>query len=465
MKVMKFGGGCLRNPDTVLLGANIIKAQEEKIAVVVSAIYGITDTLIEAILLAQKNETDIPHLVASIGKKHFYIVDQLIDNKKIYDLVIQEIKNKLRELEKLLVGISYTGEVTQSLKSMVVSYGERLSAHVMAGVLNNNGKKAVGLSAADIGLVTDNLFDNATANLAQVKKNFRGSLLPLIRKGIIPVITGYFGLTEDGKISTFGRNGSDYSAAVIAYGIKADRLDLWKDVDGFMSADPRIVESAQKINHLSYKEAAELSYFGAKLLHPRTIEPLVESGIGLSIRNIHKYKNPGTGIFPQGYEKKGIIKSVTCNQQIAVLKIQGSGVGYKPGIIAKVGSVLADKGINIFSIITSQTCINLLIDKNDAFLGLRTLKMLKEGVMEKIDLQENIALIAVVGEGLLKKEGVAATVFSAVSRIKINIEMISAGASDVASYFLVKQTDLYAAVRAIHDRFFHNRRTVKAVNN
>lgn len=467
MKVMKFGGGCLRNPETVLLVANIVKAQKEKLVVVVSAIYGITDKLIEAIQLAIENEKNIPELISSIEGEHLFICDRLIDKKIFKHSCRQKIKKKLSELTRLLYGISYTGEVTHSLKSLVVSYGERLSALLLAMVLNQIGEKAVDLSAAEIGVVTceDNVFDNATADLAQIKQNFKCSIMPLISQGVIPVITGYFGCTVEGKISNFGRNGSDYSAAVIANGIEADHLDLWKDVDGFMSADPHIVKGAQKIEHLSFQEAAELSYFGAKLLHPRTTEPLARSGIGLNIMNIHNSKKSGSRIFRQGFEKETVIKSVTYNRQIAVLRVLGSGVGFKPGIIARIGSVLAENGINIYSIVTSQTCINLLIDKKDAFPGLTLLKRLQEGVIENVQLYQNKALIAVVGEGLLKKEGVAATVFSAVSDVKINIEMISAGASEVATYFIVRDTDLITAVRAIHDRFFGNQRADKCPNH
>lgn len=466
MKVMKFGGGCLRNQETVLLTANIIKAQREQVAIVVSAVYGITDKLIEAIQLVKEDEKNIPTLITSLEEEHFFICDQIIDKKSLKHDCRKKIKIMLSDLTKLLFGISYTGEVTHSIKSQVLSYGERLSALLLSMVLNQIGKRAIDLSAAEIGVIVyeDDVFDNATADLERIKQNFKQSVLPWLNQGVIPVITGYFGRSKEGKISTFGRNGSDYSAAVIASGIKADSLELWKDVDGFMSADPSIVNDVRKIDYISFQEAAELSYFGAKLLHPRTTDPLAKSGIGLCIMNIHDSENTGTLIGPQGYEKEGIIKSVTYNREIAVLRVQGSGVGFKPGIIANIGSVLADEGINIYSIVTSQTCINLLIDKKDATPGLEILRKIKEGVVEKVKLYNNKALIAVVGQGLLKKEGIAASVFSAVSEVKINIEMISAGASEVATYFIVRDTDLVEAVRAIHNRFFNDQGAVNTTH-
>ncbi|MCK4943879.1 MAG: aspartate kinase, partial [Candidatus Aminicenantes bacterium] len=256
---------------------------------------------------------------------------------------------------------------------------------------------------------------------------------------------------------TFGRNGSDYSAAVIANAVNAKALELWKDVDGFMSADPGLVRESVKIDCLSYKEAAELSYFGAKLIHPRTMEPVSKKKIPIYIRNLFRPDDRGTVIDSGSYEKSSVLKSVTANRQIAVLRIQGAGVGIKPGIIARVGGTLSHYNINIYSIITSQTCINLLIDKHEACRGFEALNHMREGAIEKVELHDELALVAVVGEGLLKQKGVAADVFSAVSRVKVNIEMISAGASEVAAYFMVHEDDVDKAVTAIHDEFFEKK--------
>jgi len=290
--------------------------------------------------------------------------------------------------------------------------------------------------------------------LPQVRKNLAQCVLPVVNTGIVPVITGYFGCTVEGKITTFGRNGSDYCAAVIADGIDASRLEIWKDVDGFMSADPRIVKDAKNIDRLSYYEAAELSYFGAKILYPRTVEPLIKKDIPLHIKNIYCPEREGTVIRNGSYERTKIVKSITYNREISVLRIHGPGVGYKPGIIAEIGRILSDTGINIYSVITSQTCINLLLDLSDSRRSYEALKKLAGGVIERIDREGNIALIAVVGNGLLKSKGVAAKVFSAVAEEKINVEMISSGASEVAYYFIVQKKDLDSAVRAVHREFF-----------
>ena len=327
MKVMKFGGSCLKNREYLLRAVEIIKSQKESVVIVVSAFNGITNKLLDGINLSICDEKNIPDFIAILKSRHRFFFDPIIQEKSIHSRIKAMVDALIQKIEKLLYGISYTQEVTESVKSLVLSYGERMSAVILAGILQSAGKDAVALFAEKIGMVTDDVFENATALLTETRDNFKNSLLPIIKKGCIPVITGYFGITRSGKISIFGRNGSDYSAAVISYAVEAKYLELWKDVDGFMSADPLIIRHARPIDCLSYNEAAELSYFGARIMHPRTTEPLLKMGIKVYIRNIQHPGKIGTVIFPDGYEKDDIIKSVTCNKQIAILRVFGTGVG------------------------------------------------------------------------------------------------------------------------------------------
>jgi aspartate kinase len=454
MKVLKFGGGCLRNPEYVMKVTKIVESEAKPLALVVSAIYGITDLLQKGILEAIRNEKKIQECIKSLKVNHLLFIDHLIHDRSFRKEISTGLDGKIQQIEKLLFGVAYTGEITESVRCQILSYGERLAADILAGILQSHGKTAVSLSAEEIGMITDEKFTNATAMLEETRNNFSHSLIPLMEKGVVPVITGFFGQTREGKISTFGRNGSDYSAAVVAYGLRATSLELWKDADGFMSVDPRIICDSRKIDRLSYKEAAELSYFGAKIMHPRTIEPLMEMGIEMNILNIQNPAKPGTIISPEGFQADTIIKGVTCNRHIALLKIYGPGVGCKPGIISKIGQALSNQQINIFSIITSQTSINLLVDKSDADQGFEVLKMIPEQAIEQVGMEDDVALIAIVGEGMLRKEGVAATVFSAVSGVRVNVEMISAGASEVSSYFIVKNNQAEHVIRALHREFF-----------
>lgn len=454
MNVMKFGGSCLKNGEDFIKVAEIITQKRDKTVVVVSAVQGVTDLLITGLKEIMETEQKLPPLMEVLMGKHRNIVKKTIPDNASRQKAIRDIGTSLKRLERLLFGVSFIKEASDSLRTQILSYGERLAAHLLAWVIKAKGIKAVALEADKIGIITDECFENATANLEEVRKRLRNTVIPYVQQGVLPVITGYFGTTLEGKITTFGRNGTDYSAAVIAYAINASRVEIWKDVNGFMTADPRIVNEARRIDKLSYYEAAELSYFGAKILHPRTVEPLIDRRIPVYIRNIYNHKSPGTEILNQSYESKKVIKSIADNREIVVLRIHGPGVGYKPGIIAEVGRRLCEIGINIFSILTSQTCINLLLDKEDARRAYNAILKMKGGVINKVNLEEGLALISVVGEGLKKRKGVAAGVFSAVAEENINVEMISSGASEVAYYFIVNEKDVERAVKAVHNEFF-----------
>ena len=454
MKVMKFGGGCLKDERSFARVAGIIQAERKAPVVVVSAISGITDFLFESIAKAKKSEKNISASIQTLRNIHLSLAEKMVKDEKIEKETSQNIEEKLKKVKRLLYGVAYTGEIFPAIRSHVLSFGERLSALVLSAKLRSMGLDSQPMESDQIGLITDNNLENATVNLREFKKKFKPIARSLVRGKIVPVITGFFGCTPEGKISTFGRNGSDYSAAVIACGLKADALEIWKDVDGFMSADPKLVKSAAKIDRLSYEEAAELSYFGAKILHPRTFEPLLGLRTSVRIKNLLDPKSPGTEISPVRCVKKDIIKSITFNKQIAMLRIHGPGVGYKPGIIGQIGHRLSLSGINIYSIITSQTCINLLLDKKDASLSFEALKEMRGGVIGRVDLDEDIALIAAVGEGLLMRKGLAAKIFSSISKAKVNVKMISSGASEVASYFIINRNDTEKAIHALHHEFF-----------
>lgn len=457
MKVMKFGGGCFKDKNDFLHLSKIVKGEKDNVIVVVSAIYGITDLILEGIKKALFSEREIDKIVKRIEKVHFEISENCIPQVEIREWVCRETGIRIERLRKNLYGICFTNEITDSVRATILSYGERFSVYLIAGILKSRGIPAEPFEADRIGLITDESLDNATADLEKTEKNLKHNIIPFLEKGIVPIITGYFGCTPEGKVSLLGRNGSDYSASVIAYALEASCVEIWKDVDGFMSADPKIVNNAKTLEKLSYNEAAELSYFGAKILHPRTVEPVSVKNIPLIIKNIKKPEKKGTLITQERDEIKNIIKSVTYNRQISILRIQGSGVGYKPGVISEIGKKLSEKNINIYSVITSQTCINLIIDRNDSEESLRCLRVLEGGVIEKIEKIEkieNMALIAVVGEGISRKEGIAGKVFSAVAKVGVNIEMMSGGASDVAYYFLVKENHLEKVIDAVHSDFF-----------
>jgi aspartate kinase len=321
-------------------------------------------------------------------------------------------------------------------------------------VLEDKGVKSNIIETDKIGLITDEQYENATVDLKEFKVNFKPIAANILNDEAVPILTGFFGNTPEGKITTFGRNGSDYTAAVMAYGFDAPLLEIWKDIDGFMNADPKIVKDAEIIDHLSYFEVAELCYFGDRLLHPLTIEPISGLGIPVHIKNIFNQDSKGTIISPDAYIDEHIIKSVAYNPNIAMIRLHGSGIGYKAGIVTTIANALSAKNINIFATVSSQTCINLLIEMKDAEESYDILKEYKGNIIERIDFQKDIALIAVVGEGVLKRKGILARVLEGISKERINIEMASAGASEVAIYLIMSADDVEDAIRAIHKEFF-----------
>lgn len=453
IKVLKFGGDCLKDSAHISKVVDIILSQKNFPIVVVSAINGITDLLIEGISKAKEKEVNVSATISVLTEKHYEIAQDAIVNDNVLQTTIQNIVLMIKKVERLLYGISYTEEDTAAIRAYITSFGERLAAVILAGVLEDKGVKSNIIETDKIGLVTDEQYENATVNLKEFKTNFKPIAANILNDEAIPILTGFFGNAPDGKITTFGRHGSDYTAAVMAYGFDAPLLEIWKDTDGFMNADPIITKDAEIIEYLSYFEVAELCYFGDRLLHPLTIEPISGLGIPIHIKNIFNPESKGTIISPDAYIDRYIIKSVAYNPNIAMIRLHGSGIGYKTGIVTTIANALSEKNINIFSTVSSQTCINLLIETKDADESYEILKEYKGNIIERIDFQKDIALIAVVGEGVLKRKGILARVLDAVSRERINIEMASAGASEVAIYLIIASDDVKDAVSAIHKEF------------
>lgn len=278
----------------------------------------------------------------------------------------------------------------------------------------------------------------------------------------VHVIPGFYGMSRDGQVTLLGRGGSDYAAAAIARCVDAVSLDVWKDVNGFMSADPRRLPDARPVPRLTYREAAELSYFGARILHPRTIEPLRDAGIPIRIFNFHGSGEPEplTTINGKGSVTEDVIKSVTWTDNIGILRILGAGVGIHPGILARVTDRLHRSGINIKSVITAQTAINILLDNAVLQPAADILKAENLHAVESVVTDCHAGVVAVVGEGIREKPGIASRMFGALAEERINVSMIAFGATPVAAYFVVNRNDRERAVTAIHRAFFAEKVTI-----
>ena len=454
MKVIKIGGGSLKGKRNIQEILDLISDRGRGNIIVVSALSGITDMLIEGMSEALKDDASIPSIISLFRNKHVLVARHIMPAGKHYQRYTRDLNDHLGQLERLYYGLNFTKEITPKMMDVISSFGERLSADLLATALRSRGLQVTYLMPHKIGLITDGKFGDATANVPKTARNLQKHLTPLIREGMIVFIPGFFGVSEEGDVTTFGRGGSDYSAAVVAAAMGAEILEVWKDVPGYMSANPKFVPEAQLIPLLSYDEAAELSYFGAKILHPRTVEPLRRLRLNIAVKNTMNPDAPGSLISAKVPKVHQMIKSVAHDTDIAILKVHASGVGARPGILALVSRTLTESGINIKSVVTSQTCISFLLSRKDIEKGYHALQGLKPRPYRKLVKVRDMALVGIVGEGILRRKGIAARCFTAVAERNVNIEMSSFGPSEVALYFIVRQKDLQKAVRAIHTTFF-----------
>ncbi len=451
MKVMKFGGTCLGTEDALDRVSGVVGSEKDQRVVVVSAASGVTNAL-KDFISKPRQEREIDDFLLALRMRHIDTLPRTDGAGRKESLNM--IEGKITKLERLLYGITYTEELTPRTKDLILSFGERLSAIVVASRLTHDGMDAVPMETDALGFITNEQHGNAVALLDLCEMNMGPTLKSATEKGIVPVVTGFFGITQDGHVTTVGRSGTDYTAAVVAYATGAKPIEIWKEVDGFMSADPKLVKDAFMIDRLSYEEAAELAYFGAQVLHARAVQPARLKGIEIIIKNLYTPESPGTTIGNGKMTRKDVIKSVSYVPKIATLKVYDTGAGYKSGFLADITNCLSDEEVNIFSATTSQTCVAVLIDEQQIPQAKRAIKSVIGGVGESFEIKPGVALVCTVGEGLGYTEGVAARVFRAVAAKKVNVELISAGASTVAYHFTVDHKDLKKTITAIHREFF-----------
>ncbi|MEJ2657554.1 MAG: aspartate kinase [Desulfobacterales bacterium] len=456
MKVIKIGGGCLKGKKNIEKIVELIADRGQGHIFVVSALNGITDFLLDRMSAALESDENIPQIIGYLNNKHMLIARYLMHKGDTQKTFKRDLSKSLSQLERLYYGLSFTRESTPRIRDIISSFGERFSALLLTSALRSKGVQAACRMPEKIGLMTDGKFGDATVNLRKTTQNFQRNLKPLMKRNVVLFIPGFFGVSEEGDITTFGRGGSDYSAAVVAAAMKAEILEVWKDVDGYMSADPNVVPEARLIPRLSYDEAAELSYFGAKILHPRTVEPLRSCRVNIAVKNTLNPDATGSLITARNLKSKSIIKSVAHDSDIGVIKVHASGVGARPGILSLIAKQISDNGINIKSVVTSQTCISLLLALKDIEPGSYALKAIYPRPYRRLEKIEDVSLISIVGAGLMLSKGIAAKCFSAAAECGVNVEMISFGPSPVALYFLVRNRDLHCALNAIHGKFFPN---------
>ncbi len=444
--VIKVGGSNLKNIESLNKVISLVKSYRQPVILVVSAFYGFTDRIIEAV----ENPEKVAGLIHDLKETHQKALNTYVQDEKIRSKALLLLNDKISKLETL-----FNDDIRQpAIANEIISYGERISALVIAEILNNNGVPCSAAFPEEIGFVSNSKFYQGTVLLKKTASNLKKNLKP----DATYVIPGFYATDGKGRTVLLGRGGSDYSAACIANAIDARFYDVWKDVEGYLSADPKIIANVKKIERLSYLEAAELSYFGAKILHPRTIRPLVEKDIEIRLFNPDKHQKPeneSTRISRTSDTSSEVIKSITYSDSIALLKLKGSGVGIKKGILAEVTGALDKAEINIRSVVTSQTAIHFIFQKEDLQAAKNIIDHINKNIDFDTEIEDDIAWIAAVGIGINEKEGVAARIFTALAKENINVRNIVLGASEVAIYFIVNRRDVKKAVIAINNELFN----------
>ncbi len=464
MIVMKFGGTSVGSAERFRNVAKLVGGYlHHKPVVVVSAMSGTTDWLLNtARQLADSSPTAGPaaeKVIAEFHSKYQQVVEDAITNPQTRSKVHSEVAAHLHQLLRLFTGIELLGEVSPRSLDAVAAYGEKLSSLIMAGTLRDAGFKSEAISAERL-ILTDKVFNSATPQMAQTEKNCQDVLLPLLNEGIIPVITGFIGATEDGITTTLGRGGSDYSASIVGAALNSEEIWIWTDVDGVMSADPRLVPNARSLRRISYAEAGELSYFGAKVIHPLTVLPAVEKGIPLYIKNTLNPDFPGTRIDHPREATEGVVKAVTSARNLALVTVSGSGVLTVPGIAARTFARVQDHNANVLMISHASSGHDLcfVIDKKAAPGVVKSLnrefeRELGRKEIDEIQADDSIVIVAVVGAGMRGTPGVAGRLFSTLGHKGVNVIAIAQGSSELNISLITSAVDEKAAVQAIHDEF------------
>ncbi len=451
--IVKIGGSSLKSTQSILQVAEVVKSYEQAPVVIVSAFFGLTDKIRHSLKTFFNHNDAVSNLYDFLYQLKSEIILETIENKEVRNKTFAEVSEQLNVLRQYLRGIFFVRDIPEKANDYILSFGEKLSAIVLNGIFKDKGIDSQIVFPETVGLLTDGIFGNASVNLEFSKKNIENRF----SGNKVYVIPGFYGISEKGEITLLGKGGSDYSAAAFAYCLNAKSLDIWKDVDGFMTGDPKLVENPQPIKHLTYPEAAELAYFGAGILHPRTVEPVQNNNIPIKIFNIFKDNPcdlPQTVIDNKVSVHPEVAKSVTVEYNTGILSIKGPGVGYIPGILSEITKVLNSHAININSVITSQISINLLIDKNIIDKASDLIQNLNLQAITNVSIKKEVALIAVVGNGMTQAYGVGARILSAISEEGINIHLSSIGASDVVTYLLIDENNTKKALLKLHEALF-----------
>lgn len=460
MKVLKFGGSSVASSENINKVISIVKksSSKNKIAVVVSALGGVTDLLLEAGNLACNGDTNYINTFEAIEEKHIQVVRELIPINN-QSSVLGQIKKMLNKLENTLEGVFLINELSNKTSDKIVSFGELFSSFIIANAMQNNNLDAVLKNSQEL-IVTNNNFSNANVVFSKTNANIEEFFKQNSNK--IVVLPGFVAKTENGEVSTLGRGGSDYTAAIIAAATNASVLEIWTDVSGMYTANPKFVREAFPIQNISYQEAMELSHFGAKVLYPPTIQPILKKEIPICIKNTFEPDAEGTLITKESTNNNPI-KGISHIENMALITLEGSGMIGIPGISKRLFGALSVEKINV-SLITqasSEHSICFAISNNDALKAKNAIDTefsyeIEHAKIKPVIIEENNAIIALVGDNMKSHQGISGKMFSTLGKNNVNIRAIAQGASEKNISAVILHKDIKKALNTLHSEFFEN---------
>ena len=454
MKVMKFGGTSVGSVNSILSVKEIVEAVKEPVIVVVSALGGITDKLISTSLMASKGDKNYEKEYAYIVGLHVSMIDEIIKDKEVKDNLLVKINTLLSELRDIYQGIYLIRDLSPKTSDTIVSYGERLSSLIVTSLID----QAV-LFDSRVFIKTENKHSKHILDSELTNKLVKNTFLELPKVSVVP---GFIATDKkSGEITNLGRGGSDYTASIIAAALNADSLEIWTDVDGFMTADPKVISTAYTINELSYVEAMELCNFGAKVVYPPTIYPVFHKNIPVLIKNTFNPKGNGTIIKSQINDQNKAIKGISSINNTSLITVTGLGMVGVIGVNYRIFKTLAQNGISVFLVsqASSENSTSIGVRNEDAALACMVLnqefaKEIEMGEISPVDAEMNLATIAIVGENMKHTPGIAGKLFGTLGRNGVSVIACAQGASETNISFVVESKSLRKSLNVIHDSFF-----------
>jgi aspartate kinase len=463
VRVMKFGGTSVGDATCIERVVEIIRASspETQLVVVVSAMSGVTNQLIEAATRSEAGDrTAVAAIFAGLRKQHLTTARSLIRSDEDLARICRQMEKILRESEYLCHGTVLLRELTPRTRDAIACLGERLTSPLLAAALLSRGVAAEAVDAADL-IVTDSNHGGAEPQMEETRECCAAILSPLLERGIVPVVTGYLGANADGVRTTLGRGGSDYSATILGAALDADEVVIWTDVDGVLTSDPRHVSGASTLSEISYREAAELAHFGAKVLHPRALRPVLQTDIPVYIRNTFAANRPGTKITPAGFEGVAGVRALTAISDVTLISIDGPATMGARDVLGRTFTATAAAQVDVLLISqsSSQNDINFVVPSAQAKSTVEALRRefahdLAHKDVEHIATNPDVAIVTVVGENMRRAPGVVGRVCAAFGRKNVDPIAIAQGSSACNLSFLIARRDMKTALIAAHEEFF-----------